>query len=102
MSFREKNLWIYAFLVTAVSAVYFASVVPQMGNRAIADISYQQPLLGAIGAVIVLTIVGSILAAIASPREAGKTDARDKEIGRLGQRVGFMLVGFPMLVPLGL
>ena len=102
MSFREKNHWIYAVLVTAVSAVYFAGVLGQVRATAVTEIAYQRPLLTAIGIVIVLTIVGTILVAILSPKEADKTDERDKNIDRLGESVGFMVAGFLMLVPLGL
>jgi predicted membrane protein len=102
MSFREKNLWIYAFLVTIVSAVYFFSVAMELGRTAVGDIAYQPRLLGAIGAVIALSVAGTILAAIVSPREADKTDERDRHIDRLGESLGFMLVGFLMLIPLGL
>jgi predicted membrane protein len=102
MSFREKNHWIYAVLVTAVSAVYFASVLGQVRATAVSEIAYQRPLLTAIGVVIVLTIVGTILVAILSPKEADKTDERDKNIDRLGESAGHMVVGFLMLVPLGL
>jgi len=102
MSFREKNLWIYAVLVAAVTGVYFAGILGQVRNTAVSEIAYQRQLLIAIGVVIVLTIVGTILVAISSPKEADKTDERDKNIDRLGESVGYMVVGFLMLVPLGL
>ena len=102
MTFREKNLWIYAVLVAAVTGVYFAGVLGQVRSTAVSEIAYQRPLLTAIGVVIVLTIVGTILVAISSPREADKTDERDKNIDRLGESVAYMVVGFLMLVPLGL
>jgi predicted membrane protein len=102
MSFREKNLWIYAVLVAAVSGVYFAIVLGQLRNTAVSDVAYQRPLLTAIGVVIVLTIAGTIVVAILSPKEADKTDERDKNIDRLGESVGYMVAGFLMLVPLGL
>jgi len=102
MTFREKNLWIYAVLVAAVTGVYFAGVLGQVRSTAVSEIAYQRPLLTAIGVVIVLTIVGTILVAISSPKEADKTDERDKNIDRLGESVAYMVVGFLMLVPLGL
>ena len=102
MSFREKNLWIYAVLVAAVTGVYFAGILGQVRNTSVSEIAYQRPLLTAIGVVIVLTIVGTILVAISSPKEADKTDERDKNIDRLGESVAYMVVGFLMLVPLGL
>ncbi|EEP70499.1 hypothetical protein MCAG_00826 [Micromonospora sp. ATCC 39149] len=59
-------------------------------------------MLIAIGAGIGLGIVASIAAAIASPREAGRTDERDRQIHRLGEHVGFYVMSIATIVPLAL
>jgi hypothetical protein len=47
-------------------------------------------------------ILGAILVAISKPSEADKSDARDKEIHRFGEYVGGTVLGFAMVLPLGL
>ncbi|HEX7592530.1 MAG TPA: hypothetical protein VF375_11310 [Candidatus Limnocylindrales bacterium] len=91
MSFEEKGVWIYGVLVTIVSGAYFGYVLNQARTTNVADIAYQIPLLISIGAVIVLTIVGQIVAAIVT-RDCGKTDQRDKEIDRHGELHGYYVL----------
>lgn len=102
MSFEEKGAWLYAVLAVALPAIYFATIVGQLPTVAVTEIEYQGPLLAAVGAAIVLAIVGMIGIGIASPTEAGKSDQRDKEINRLGEYVGGTTLGIGMVVPFGL
>ncbi|MCC5581149.1 hypothetical protein IMZ11_36620 [Microtetraspora sp. AC03309] len=102
MSFGEKRSWIYAVSALVVSVVYFATVLGQVPGTDVTKIAYIRPMLTAIGVAVVLNIVASVVATIASPRDADKEDERDKEINRLGQHVGFYVVSVCALVPLGL
>jgi hypothetical protein len=102
MSFEEKGTWVYAVIGGVLSAIYFTTILRQVPNAAVTEIDYQVPLLGAIGATIVLSIVGMIGIGIASPDEAGKSDQRDKDVNRLGEYVGGTVLAFGMVVPLGL
>lgn len=102
MSFEEKGTWLYLVIITALPIVYFATIVSQAASVPVADIDYQGPLLAAIGAAIGLAIVGMIAIAISSPAEADKSDQRDKDINRLGEYVGGLILGFGMIVPFGL
>jgi hypothetical protein len=102
MSFEEKGTWLYLVIITALPIVYFATIVSQAASVPVADIDYQGPLLAAIGAAIGLAIVGMIAIAISSPAEADKSDQRDKDINRLGEYVGGIVLGFGMIVPFGL
>ena len=54
-----------------------------------------RPMLWVIGGAIVASIVGRILVEIVSPSESTRGDIRDKEIDRLGERVGssFVVIG---------
>ena len=99
MSFEEKGTWVYAVLAVALSTIYFATILGQLPSTAVTEIDYQGPLLAAIAASIVLTMVGMIGIGIASPREAGKSDQRDKEINRLGEYVGGTVLATGMVVP---
>ncbi|TMR92780.1 hypothetical protein [Nonomuraea basaltis] len=102
MSSEEKRSWIYVVVGVGVAAVYFVTVLSKVPGADVARIAYVRPMLIAIGAGIGLGIVASIAAAIASPREAGRTDERDRQIHRLGDYVGFYVMSIAAIVPLAL
>jgi hypothetical protein len=102
MSSEEKHSWIYVVVGVLVPLVYFATVLSKVPGTDVATIGYVRPMLTAIGVGIGASIVLSIVAAIISPREAGKTDVRDKEINRRGEYVGFYVMSVAAIVPLGL
>lgn len=101
MSFDEKNAWIYAVLALVLPVIYFVITLGQVPATPVAEINYQVPMLIAIGAAIVLAIVLSIVIGIFSPRKAGKSDPRDKDINRLGQHVAGIVLGVAMIAPFG-
>jgi hypothetical protein len=102
MSTEEKNSWIYVFVGVLVPLVYFAIVLSKVPGTDVATIDYVWPMLTAIGVGIGANIVLSIMAAMISPAEAGKTDVRDKEINRRGEYVAFYVMSVVAVVPLGL
>jgi hypothetical protein len=102
MSFEEKGRWVYVVIAVALPTIYFASILGQLPNAAVSEIEYQGPLLAAIGATIVLAILGMIGIGIASPNEAGKSDQRDRDVHRFGEYVGGTLLAVGMIVPFGL
>jgi hypothetical protein len=108
MSFEEKFTWVSAVVSTGVAAVYFAIVLRQVPTVPVAQIAYQTPLLIAIGALVVLTIVGAIVTAIVtaigtavtaeitgegsvedSVGDIGRSDERDADINRRGELIGY-------------
>lgn len=102
MSFEEKGIWLYSVIAVTLPVIYFATILAQLPNTTVTEIDYQGRLLAAIGATIALAIVGMIVIGIASPRDAGKADRRDKEINRLGEYVGGTVLAIGMVVPLAL
>jgi cobalamin synthase len=102
MSFEEKVNWVYGVVMVAVFGVYFASILGQARTTAVAEIAFQQPMIGAIVVTVVANILGSILVAVSKPSEADKHDARDKEVHRFGEYVGGTVLGVAMVLPLGL
>ena len=102
MSSEEKNSWIYAVVGSVVPLIYFAIVLSEVPGTDVATIDYMWPMLTAIGVGIGAGIVLNIVAAVASPGEAGKTDVRDKEINQRGEYVGFYVMSIAAIVPLGL
>jgi hypothetical protein len=110
--FEEKVTWVNLVVTLVVPVAYFAIMLGRLGDVSAADIAYQWPLVIAIGASIVLTIVGSILAGIGSGISAelrGRsasadlgTDERDKSISRRGDRIGFSVSSVGMVGVLAL
>ncbi|NIA26406.1 MAG: hypothetical protein GWP04_12760, partial [Gammaproteobacteria bacterium] len=93
MSWEEKITWVGAAVAAAVPAVYFTVTLGQLGEAPVTEIAYQRSLLIAIGASIVLTIVGSILTGIGTGIWAGiraeitgKGSAEDIDIDRKDER----------------
>jgi len=89
VSFAEKNIWIYGVLAIVIPAIYAVTVIGQVGTTPVGEIAYVIPLITAIGAAIVLAIVGNIIVAIATPKGAGISDERDAGISRRGELVGY-------------
>ncbi len=89
MPFEEKFTWVSAVVSSGVAAVYFAGVLGQLRTVPVAEIAYQRPLLIAIGALIALTILGTIVVAIGSAisaRITGKGSSAISSEGRAGRR----------------
>ena len=100
MPFEEKVTWVNLVVGVAVPVAYVVVMLGRLGDASAADLSYRWPLLIAIGASIVLTIVGTIGAAIGTAVSAelrgrsasddiDRKDERDKQISRHGDLVGF-------------
>ena len=112
MPFEEKLSWVNAVVTVIVPVAYFVSMLGRLADTSAAAISYQWPLLIAIGTSIILTIVGSILAGIGSGISAElhgrsasddfSTDERDKQISRHGDRIGFSVSSVGMVGVLAL
>ncbi|MGW4931345.1 hypothetical protein ACWEOH_19595 [Agromyces sp. NPDC004153] len=96
MSYEEKGTWLYLVVAVVGYTVYLSLVLPQViGGVPVEDVDYVPVMLWTIGGAIVLTIVLRILVEIVFPSESTKGDVRDKEIDRLGTRVGssFVVIG---------
>ena len=113
MPFEEKITWVNAVVAVVVPVVYFALMLGRLGDVSAADISYQWPLLIAMGASVVLTIVGSILAGIGTGISAelkgrrasddiDRKDERDVRISRHGDLIGFYVSSVGMVGVLAL
>lgn len=100
MSSEEKRTWISAVVGFAVPVVYLAIVLSKVPGADVASIDYVVPMLTSIGVGIGAGIVLAIVAAMASPRDAGRTDERDREINRRGEYVGFYVMSIAAIVPL--
>jgi hypothetical protein len=72
-----------------VPVVYLATVLSRVPGADVADIAYAGPMITAIGVGIGVGIVLNIVAAMASPRDAGRADERDREINRRVEYVAY-------------
>jgi len=113
MPFEEKISWVNAVVAVVVPVAYFVIMLGRLGDTPAADISYQWPLLTAIGTSIVLTIVGAILTGIgtgisaelrgrSASGEIDRKDERDKQISRHGDLIGFYVSSVGMVGVLAL
>lgn len=99
MSYEEKGQWVYLVANVLTFGAYIAIVAGLMSNTPVADIDYVPVLLSAIGVAIGLSIGGRIVVEIISRSDTYKADVRDRDISRLGEYVGGILLGVAMLVP---
>lgn len=96
MSYEEKGTWVYLVIAIVGYTVYLSLVLPQVAaGVAVGDVDYVPVMLWTIGGAIVATIVLRILVEIVFPSESTKGDVRDRDIDRLGTRVGssFVVIG---------
>lgn len=108
MSQEERTTWV-SVVVTLLVAVWYGWTVSGMFDPApVEEIAYRRPLLVAVGAMIVLNIVGAIVLAVGtaikaevtgdgSAEEIDRTDERDAHIGARGDRVAFHVVSVLMV-----
>jgi len=101
MPFDEKFTWVSLVASAVVPGVYITVVLGQLGGGPVGQIAYQVPMLVAIGAMILVTIAGTILVGIGtgvaielsgsgSTEDIGRTDERDQEISRRGLLAGYV------------
>ena len=96
MSYEEKGTWVYLVVSAIGYAVYVFLVLPQLlSGTPVDEIDYVPAVFWTIGGSIVAAIVLRILVEIVVPSGSTRGDVRDKEIDRLGERVGnaFLVIG---------
>ncbi len=93
MTFDEKNSWAFLFISIAAYAVYLVALFSgAVAGTPLPESDYAPLLLASIGAAIVAGILANIVISVTAPKSAGRRDQRDKEIQRLGDRVGYSFV----------
>lgn len=98
MTAEERTTWSYLVAVASSTTVYLAVVVPRALDRPIAEVSWAVPLAWTIGASVLATVLGTIVAFGAGAAGALRrgfdvhaelrTDQRDREISAVGTRRG--------------
>lgn len=88
MPFEEKSAIVTTGAHVVVFGVYFLVVARWLASTAADDVVYQPLLVFTIVPLVVVTAVGHVVLAIRNPKEAGRSDERDRLIGLRGGRVG--------------
>ncbi|MBB5868662.1 hypothetical protein F4553_002041 [Allocatelliglobosispora scoriae] len=102
MSYEEKGAWVYLTVVIGAYGGYLAVLIDRLGSTPVSEVPFVGTLLWSLGISIGLSIVGRIAVEIAKPSDSYRVDARDREINRLGERVGGGVLAAAMIVPFGL
>ena len=89
MTYEEKGVWVYLVVALGAYGTYLAIVLGQIATVRIADIDYTPALLWTIGASIAGAIVLRIAVEVVGPSDNQSADARDRDVKRAGDRIGF-------------
>ena len=91
MVYEERNVWAGLIVSPIVLIVYVVLVLQQAGGGPLTDVDWFPLMLWVIGGGIVGTILLSIgwgmIAGVKDPDGVGRSDIRDRDIGRMGARV---------------
>ena len=92
MVYEERNIWSSLIVSILGMTVYVIVTLQAAGGGPVAEVDWVPIMLWTIGASIVGAIVVSILwgmlAGMRDPEGVGKSDQRDRDIARMGGRVG--------------
>jgi hypothetical protein len=105
MVYEERNTWV-GLIVSAIGmTIYVLVVLQQAGGGPVTDVVWWPIMLWTIGLSIVVSIVVSILwgifAGMSDPDGVGRSDLRDRDIARMGSRIGqafLVIAGLGVLV----
>ncbi|WP_375385209.1 hypothetical protein [uncultured Microbacterium sp.] len=92
MVYEERNVWTGLVVTVIAMTAYVIIVLQAAGGRPLTEVVWWPIMLWTIGLSIVASIVISILwgifAGMRDPDGVGKSDQRDRDIARMGGRVG--------------
>ena len=102
MVYQERNTWATLIATVIMVPIYIVIVLIQADGGPLTEVEWVPILLWTMGASIVGAIVISILwgifAGMGDPAGVGVSDQRDRDISRLGNRLGYgVLVAFALV-----
>jgi hypothetical protein len=96
MVYEERNTWASLLVTVVAMAVYVSIVLQQAAGGPLVDVDWWPimlwTILGSIVLTIVLSILWGMLAGMRDPEGVGQSDQRDRDISRMGDRVGQSLL----------
>ncbi|KAA9146210.1 hypothetical protein F6B41_15930 [Microbacterium lushaniae] len=98
MVYRERNTWSQIIITLVAMTVYVIVILQAAGGGPLTDVHWWPimlwTILGSIVGSILLSILWGMIAGVRDPDGAGVADLRDRDIARLGSRVGqaFMVI----------
>ena len=95
MTLEERRSWTYLVVAVVAYGVYLVTVLGRAASAPLVDVDYVPAMLSTIGAAIVAGIVVNIVIGMFTPKGESTIDVRDRDIARVGDRVGqsFLVVG---------
>jgi len=101
MVYEERNLW-STLVVSVVAMIVYVIVILQAADGGpLIEVDWVPIMLWTIGAsivgAIVVSIVWGMVASVRDPDGTGKSDQRDRDIARMGNRVGYAIIVIPGL-----
>lgn len=107
MTYEERGQWVYLVVTVVTVAAYVVLVTSRADGVPLPDVEYQPIMLWAIGLGIAGSIIGRILVEIfgrvgdeiSKQAEGLTSDVRDRDIDRLGEYFGGIVLGVGMVVP---
>ena len=92
MVYTERNVWSGLILTVIAVTVYVVLILQRAGTGPVTEVDWVPVMLWTIGpgivGSIVLSILWGIIAGLRDPEGATRTDMRDRDISRMGDRVG--------------
>lgn len=92
MVYEERNTWVGLIVSAVAMTIYVIVILQQAGSGPVTDVVWWPIMLWTIGLSIVtsiaISILWGILAGMRDPDGVGKSDVRDRDIARMGSRVG--------------
>jgi len=95
MTLEERRSWTYLVVAVVAYGVYLVTVLGRAASAPLVDVDYVPAMLSTIGTAIVAGIVVNIVIGMFTPKGDSTIDVRDRDISRVGDRVGqsFLVVG---------
>jgi hypothetical protein len=102
MSFEEKGVWVTTGIFISSFVIYVVIILNRAADVPVTEVAYVRTMIWMVGISIAASILGMIGVGISAPEDADKKDERDKSINRYGERINGSVLGFLMILPLGL
>lgn len=100
---EQKMAWAFLLPTVLSCALYVLTILTRMRHSDVLEtLSYEVPLLSALGAAFVFAVIAGVVMAVMAPGEAENIDERDVSINYRGNSVAFSILVLGVLLVLGL